>query len=73
MQAGYRAPKKRYGAPTLSGEAEGNTEGVDHRENPVRLCGVKDPRHAWKLDAREPGDPGVARSLEKAAGRRENP
>jgi len=37
-----------------------------------RLHGVADPKHAWKLDAREPGDPGVARSLEKAAGWRGN-
>jgi hypothetical protein len=29
--------------------------------------------HAWKLEAREPGGPGVARSPEKAAGRRRNP
>src|SRR6266700_3752499 len=31
-----------------------------------RLHGVADPTHAWKLDAREPGGPGVVRSLEKA-------
>jgi len=44
-------------------------------ENPVperRLCGVEDPRHVWKLDAREPGDPGGACGLEKAAGRKRN-
>src|ERR1700675_944705 len=38
-----------------------------------RLPGVADPTHAWKLDAREPGDPGAARNPEKAAGRKENP
>src|ERR1035438_7569117 len=38
-----------------------------------RLPGVADPTHAWKLDAREPGDPGAARNLERAVGRKENP
>src|ERR1700722_8949356 len=38
-----------------------------------RLLGVVDPTHAWKLDAREPGDPVAARSPEKAADRRGNP
>jgi len=38
-----------------------------------RLHGVVDPTHAWKLDVREPGDPGAARNLEEAAGRKENP
>src|SRR5580700_5600568 len=37
-----------------------------------RLPGVGDPRHAWKLSAREPGGPGGARSHEKAAGRKGN-
>src|SRR5947209_19223518 len=32
-----------------------------------RLHGVGDPKHAWKLSAREPGGPGGARSLGKAA------
>jgi len=37
-----------------------------------RLPGVGDPKHARKLNAREPGDPGGARSQEKAAGRKGN-
>src|SRR5580704_10908927 len=31
-----------------------------------RLHGVRGLKHAWKLEAREPGDPGAARSPEKA-------
>jgi hypothetical protein len=42
-------------------------------QGPGRLHGVADPRHAWKLSAREPGDPGGARRQEKVAGRRGNP
>jgi hypothetical protein len=42
-------------------------------QGPGRLHGVGDPKHAWKLNAREPGGPGGARSLEKAAGRKGNP
>jgi hypothetical protein len=34
---------------------------------------VADPRHAWKLEAREPRGPGAACSLEKATGWRGNP
>ena len=37
-----------------------------------RLPGVQDPRHVWKLNAREPGDPDGARRLEKAEGREGN-
>lgn len=40
--------------------------------DPGRLHGVADPRHAWKLNAREPGDPGNARRREKTAGRKGN-
>jgi hypothetical protein len=38
-----------------------------------RLCGVRDLKHAWKLSAREPGDPGGALRCEKAEGRKGNP
>ena len=41
--------------------------------DPGRLPGVGDPRHAWKLSAREPGDPDGARRPEKATGRKGNP
>ena len=34
-----------------------------------RRCGVEDPEHAWKLHAREPGDPGDSRA--EGAGRSE--
>src|SRR2546427_7077857 len=51
-----------FRGPTLSSNAEGNTMGVDN----ARLsspCAVKDPRHARKLYAREPGDPSSARGV----------
>src|SRR5215831_10858734 len=42
--------------PTLSYSAEGNTGGCDIASTRW-TCEVKDPRHAWNLHAREPGDP----------------
>jgi RNA-directed DNA polymerase len=46
--------------PTLSRNAEGNRMGVANAR-PLSPCAVEDPRHAWKLYAREPGDPSGAR------------
>jgi hypothetical protein len=63
VQAGW-AIEPRNGAyfrePTLSGKAEGNRMGDDNARRPSP-CAVKDPRQAWKLNAREPGDPRSAR------------
>ena len=41
----------------MSGEPEGNTVARDKSQARRRHCGVEDPRHAWKLHAREPGGP----------------
>jgi hypothetical protein len=69
-----RAIEPRNGAyfrgPTWSRNAEGNRMGVDSARRPSP-CAVEDPGHAWKLHAREPGDPSGARCV-KPAGRREN-
>lgn len=65
VQAG-RAIEPRNGAyfrgPTLSSNAEGNRMGVDIARRPSP-CAVEDPGHAWKLNAREPGDPSGARCV----------
>ena len=45
------------GVPTLSRNGEGYTIGSIMRELSDRHPGVEDPRHVWKLLAREPGDP----------------
>src|SRR6185369_4095614 len=42
-------------------KAGGRQEGADRYREAVTPCAVRDPRHAWKLYAREPGDPGSAR------------
>jgi hypothetical protein len=64
-QAGW-AIEPRNGAhfrgPTLSSLAEGNTMGVDNARRPSPGA-VEDPRQAWKLNAREPGDPSGARGV----------
>jgi hypothetical protein len=69
VQAGW-AIEPRNGAyfrePTLSSKAEGNRMGVASARRPSP-CAVEDPRQAWKLHAREPGDPRGAR---QRAGRR---
>ena len=69
VQAGW-AIEPRNGAyfrePTLSSKAEGNRMGVARARRPSP-CAVEDPRQAWKLHAREPGDPRGAR---QRAGRR---
>ena len=73
VQAGW-AMEPRNGAhfrgPTLSSKAEGKTMGVDMARRPSP-CAVEDPGHAWKLHAREPGDPSGARrkSNRRAGGR----
>jgi hypothetical protein len=54
------------------GKRKATRTGLPSRD-PGRLHGVGGPRHAWKLSAREPGDPGGVRRLEKAAGRKGNP
>ena len=61
MQEGYRAAKYlEIRMPTLSIRREGNTGGCDIASTNW-TCEVKDPRHAWNLHAREPGDPTSAR------------
>jgi hypothetical protein len=48
------------GADAVSG-AEGNTEGCDRKRALCGPCAVVDPVYAWKLFARNPGDPTNAR------------
>ena len=48
------------GADAVGG-AEGNTEGRDRKRAPGGPCAVEDPEYAWKLLARNPGDPTGAR------------
>ena len=58
---------RRFRVPTLLREAEGHTAvgvSASHR----RPCAVLDPVHAWKLLARKPGDPTVARRMVRRAG-----
>ena len=50
----------------MSGEPEGNTVARERTRVCDRHCGVEDPRHAWKLHAREPRDPVVIRGCEAA-------
>jgi len=71
VQAGW-AMEPRYRAyfrgPTQSSNAEGNRMGVDTARRPSP-CAVEDPRHAWKLNVREPGDPrGAHRKGNRGAG-----
>jgi RNA-directed DNA polymerase len=56
--------------PTASDSKEGNNASHDSAST-MRPCGVKDPKHAEKLHAREPGDPVAARER-YGAGRGEN-
>src|SRR5882762_4770538 len=61
MQAGYRAAKfLETRVPTPSPRAEGNTERYASASITRTLRGRRPP-HAWKLLAREPGDPTSAR------------
>ena len=64
VQAGWvsNAKSTLFREPTSSGKAEGNSGGRQYCETPPP-CVVGDPRHAWKLYAREPGDPSSARRL----------
>jgi hypothetical protein len=48
------------GADAVSA-AEGKTEGRGARRAPNGPCAVEDPAYAWKLPARNPGDPKSAR------------
>jgi hypothetical protein len=57
-----------FGEPTASDGKEGNNAAHDNA-SAARPCGVRDPRHAEKLHAREPGDPVAARG--QLAGRGE--
>ena len=43
-------------APTLLGKGEGHTAKARARAG-SGLCGVGDPRHAWKHSERESGEP----------------
>jgi hypothetical protein len=62
MQEGYRAAKylEIRMSTLLSIRREGNTGGCDIAST-YWTCEVKDPRHAWNVHAREPGDPTSAR------------
>ena len=46
----------------MSGIPEGNTVARDKSRARRGHCGVEDPRHAWKLHAREPRDSVAIRS-----------
>jgi len=50
----------KYREPTVSSQLEGNNAEHDNA-SATRPCGVVDPKHAWKLHAREPRDPAVIR------------
>ena len=50
----------------MSGKPEGNTVARDKSRARCGHCGVEDPRHAWKLHAREPRDPVAIRSQKGA-------
>jgi len=52
--------KPVQGADAVAG-AEGKTEGHDPRRVPGGPCAVEDPVYAWKLLARNLGDPKSAR------------
>jgi len=56
--------------PTLSKQCGRQQDGSRKRETTITLRGRR-PRHAWKLYAREPGDPSGARrrSNRRAGGR----
>src|SRR5262249_26824876 len=63
-----------FAVPTPSREAEGNTAGGDMGKPSADPAQSQDPAHAWKLLAREPGDPtgirsGVADRPEKVVDR----
>jgi hypothetical protein len=66
--AGYRASKRCNQDADAFELAEGNTSGAISQVF-ARSCVVVDPRHAWKLHAREPGDLGDA-CCQPVAGRR---
>ena len=69
MQAGYpegvSSEIAKSGKPTVSGKPEGNSATCDSA-SAARPCGVADPKHAWKLHAREPRDPAVFRGRKAA-------
>ena len=50
----------------MSGQPEGNTVARDTSRVRHRRCGVVDPKHAWKLHAREPRDPVAIRGRQAA-------
>ena len=50
----------------MSGEPEGYTAARTRTRVRRRHCGVEDPKHAWKLHAREPRDPVAIRGCEAA-------
>lgn len=53
---GYRAAKSSFRTPTLLSCGEGKTKYSAKRELYGGIGVVKDPMHAGKLSAREPGD-----------------
>ena len=65
VQAGWvlsREIDPFQGADAVRQARKATAVGVDNAR-PHLPCVVGDPRHAWKLYAREPGDPSSARGL----------
>src|ERR1700756_3007338 len=56
-RAGYCTPKRCNQDADAFDLVEGNMAGAISRV-PCQSCVVEDPRHVWKLHAREPGDLG---------------
>jgi hypothetical protein len=54
-------------APTSSNTPEGKTVRALKRAQ-SRLCGVRDPRHAWKHSERESGEPAFAKRRDEPLG-----
>ena len=60
--------KRKYNrAPTSSNTPEGKTARALERAR-SRLCGVRDPRHAWKHSERESGEPASAQWRDEPLG-----
>ena len=63
---------RQSGVPTLFSEAEGHTE-VGATGKPISDPAVEDPAQAWKLLAREPGDPTLIHPLGGSPGEGRKP
>jgi len=73
VQAGWVLSRERKLVPGADVVKQGGRQqgGSRYREAPPPGA-VGDPRHAWKLYAREPGDPGSARCLRSSGPERES-